>query len=429
MSTIEPVESGLPHAGRPHAVRLDPAVPALVLRLDDNVLHHGTLAAVRSLGRAGVEVHAVLEGRHAPASRSRHLARTHVWPDGPRTPEALTSALEAIASVIGRRAVLLPMDDAGAVFAAEHAAALAPLFLLPGQVPGLPRRLADKSSLAALCAGLGVSHPETHVIATAGDAAAAVRRLGLPLMAKWARPWLLPPGSGLRSTTQVRTAQEAARLAARTGGPGGDLLFQRFVPGTAGSDWFFHGYFGDGSSCLFGGAGRKERAYPPRAGLTTLGRWLPNPRVEAAARSLASGLGYRGVLDLDFRYDAAADAYHLLDFNPRLGAQFRLFTDERGLDLVRVLHLDLTGAPPSPGRPAHGRTYLVENYDPFPAFQDRRAHRLTCAGWLRSLREADEFAWFDGDDPLPFLTMARQTMKRGFNRLARRRRSLPAAPR
>ncbi|WP_449061015.1 hypothetical protein [Planomonospora algeriensis] len=191
MSTIEPAESGLPHLDRPdhpirpdhpappdRPIRPDPAVPALLLRLDDNVLHHGTLAAVRSLGRAGVEVHAVLEGRHAPASRSRHLTRMHRWPDGPRTPEALTSALEAIAGAIGRRAVLIPMDDAGAVFTAEHAAALAPLFLLPGQVPELPRRLADKASLAALCASLGVSHPETHVIGTAGDAAAAVRRLG-----------------------------------------------------------------------------------------------------------------------------------------------------------------------------------------------------------------------------------------------------------
>nr|BFE86785.1 hypothetical protein GCM10020093_093860 [Planobispora longispora] len=118
------------------------------------------------------------------------------------------------------------------------------------------------------------------------------------------------------------------------------------------------------------------------------------PRVEAVARGIASALGYRGVLDLDFRHDAATDTYYLLDFNPRLGAQFRLFTDGNRLDLVRALHLDLTGRPVPAGRPSHGRTYLVENYDAFPAFHDRRAKELTCAAWMRSVRDADEFAWF-----------------------------------
>ncbi|GII00969.1 carboxylate--amine ligase [Planobispora takensis] len=425
MNAINPAQDARPHTGRP--IRLDPDTPALVLRTDDNIFHHGTLAAIRSLGRAGIEVHAVLEGRHAPASRSRHLARMHHWPDTPRTPEAMVAALESIAALIGRRALLIPMDDAGAIFLAEHAAELLPRFLLPRQVPALPRRLADKAELHAVCENLGVAQPETHVIATEDDLVAAVSRLGLPLIGKWASPWLLQPGAGLRSTTTVRTPEEAVRLFGRTCGHGSRLLFQRLIPAAPGSDWFFQGYFDRESRCLLGGAGRKERAYPPGAGLTTLGRWLPNPRVEAAAHHVAATLGYRGILDLDFRYDAAADVYHLLDFNPRLGAQFRLFTDGAGLDLVRVMHLDLTGEPVPPAGAAHGRTYLVENYDAFPAFHERREGELTCRGWLRSLREADEFAWFSADDPKPFASMTRQILKRGFTRIARHRRN-PASP-
>ncbi|GAA3444394.1 ATP-grasp domain-containing protein [Planomonospora venezuelensis] len=433
MNATEPAENSGPRGGTTRTgagpIRMDAGTPALVLRLDDNLFHHGTLAAVRSLGRAGVEVHAVLEGPHAPAARSRHLTRMYRWPDGPRTPEALVAALESIAARIGRRALLIPMDDAGAIFTAEHAAALRPSFLLPDQVPELPRRLADKAALAELCASLDIAQPETRVIRSEADAAAAASGLGLPLMAKWAKPWLLPPGSGLRSTAPVRTPQAAARIFAQAAGHGSELLFQRFVPGAPGSDWFFQGYFGAGSSCLLGGAGRKERAYPPRAGLTTLGRWLPNPRVEAAAHRIAAALGYRGVLDLDFRHDAAADVYYLLDFNPRLGAQFRLFTDDGGLDLVRALHLDLTGGAVPEGRPAYGRTYLVENYDAFPAFHDRRTGELTYAGWLRSVREADEFAWFSAEDFKPFVAMTRQTLKRGFTRIARRHRNSPAGSR
>ncbi|MEU6999717.1 ATP-grasp domain-containing protein [Nonomuraea sp. NPDC046570] len=405
------------------AAGLDTAVPALVMRLDDNIFHHGTLAVVRSLGRAGVEVHAVLEGRHAPVSRSRYLNRMHTWQGTERTPAALVAELGAMAERIGRRALLIPVDDQGAIIVAEHAAALEPSFLLPRQSPTLPRRLADKAELAELCRRLGIAQPETRVIATLGDVASAVARLGLPLMAKWARPWLLPKGARLRSTSLVQRREQAVRLLGQAGGHGSKLLFQRFVPDSPGSDWFFHGYFDENSSCLFGGTGRKERAYPARSGLTTFGRWLDNPTLEAVAHELGRALGYRGVLDLDFRHDPRSDAYYLLDFNPRLGAQFGLFRDGDDLDVVRALHLDLTGRQAGPPRAAYGRTYLVENYDTVPALYQRRSREITWRQWWGSVRGADELAWFSADDPRPFVAMGGQTLKRAFTRLSHRNRN------
>src|SRR5437868_9704068 len=69
---------GLEVGGR-NTGELDTSIPALVVRMDDDMFHHGTLAVIRSLGRAGVPVHAVLEGRHSPVSRSRYLTRMHTW--------------------------------------------------------------------------------------------------------------------------------------------------------------------------------------------------------------------------------------------------------------------------------------------------------------------------------------------------------------
>ncbi|MEV0391020.1 ATP-grasp domain-containing protein [Nonomuraea sp. NPDC050643] len=382
---------------------LDFTVPALVLRIDDNIFHHGTLGVIRSLGRAGVEVHGLIDSRYTPASRSRYLARTHTWPRDRDT----VRALKQVADSIGRRSVLFAMDDATAIAVAEHAADLRPYYLLPDQPPGLPRALADKHRLARLCSTLGITQPETRVITGERDAATAVADFGLPLVAKWARPWLLPTGSGLRTTSLVRQAKHVAPLLRHL--PDNDLLFQRFVPGGPHSDWFFHGYFDENSRCLYGGTGRKERSYPKGAGLTTYGRWLPNPVIEGTARDLASTLGYRGVLDIDFRHDPAADTYHLLDFNPRLGAQFRLFTDRSGLDLARAAHLHLSGRATVRGRAGHGRTYVVENYDLLTAGP-------TC---LRALCSTDEFAWLSSDDLRPFVAMGGQTMKRGLDRLTR----------
>ena len=380
---------------------LDTSIPALLIRLDWNPAHHATLGVIRSLGRAGVPVHAILEGDRVPAARSRYLTRIHPWIKATDDPAALVDHLCRLAEQIGGQPVLFPMDDAGALLLAEHGARLTEFARFPAVGPGLPARVADKEQLVGLCRESGVGYPETRVPARAEDVAAMAAELGLPLIAKWAKPWLLPQGSGLRSTCVVDTAEQAQQLFARRGVAGCALLLQRRIAGTPGGDRFFHGYFtraaGSGGAvgaladgpvvCRFGATGRKDLSWPRAAGLTARGTWLPDPQLEQAACRVVRAAGFTGVVDLDFRFDPATGQYALLDFNPRLGAQFRLFTDPAGLDLPRAVHLDLSGRPvPAPtARP--GRRLTVETYDPFVG--------------LRLARDVER-SWFARDDPAPF---------------------------
>ncbi|GAA2169922.1 carboxylate--amine ligase [Actinomadura napierensis] len=412
-----PPPEAVPPPSRP---LLDPGLPVLLLRTDHNFFHHGSLAAIRSLGRAGVPVHAILEGRASPAARSRYLYRGHPWAPPAERPAELLRHLHGIAERIGRPALLLPVDDAGALFVAEHAEALAPAFAFPHQDPGVPRRVADKSQLIAALREHGVPCPQSRTPRSAADVEDAAAELGLPLIAKWARPWRLPPG--MRSTTVAHTLDEAYRLFAAglrrdPHGDAGPLILQRRIP-KAGGDWFFQGYFDASLDCLFGATGRKHLAHPPQAGHTIAGEWARNPELERLAVQIVRTLGCRGLVDLDFRFDAGTGAYHLLDFNPRIGAQFRLFTDRRGLDLVRVLHLDQSGRDVPPALPAFGRRLLVENH----YLQQTIGRPLLRAGTLRPLRQADELAWYAGDDLPPFLAMGRQSVLR----VARRRVPRPS---
>jgi predicted ATP-grasp superfamily ATP-dependent carboligase len=394
----------------PATAAFDRAVPALVMRVDPNVFHHGTLGVIRSLGRVGVEMHALIEGPASPSARSRYLHRVHPWswPTGtPPTPAQVLAELAAVGERIGRRAVLVPVDDVGALLVAEHAAALSDRFLLPAQDPALPGRVADKAELATLCATVGVPYPDVRLPRSPDDLTDAVRFLGLPLMAKWSRPWRLPAGGGLRSTRVIRSAVELAVLLADSPAAGSQLVLQRLIPPLPTGDWFFQAYLDGEGRLLAGGTGRKERMHPADAGATTLGRWVPNAAVQEQALRLAAATGYRGLLDMDFRYDRGTGEYLLVDFNPRLGAQFRLLVDEQGLDLVRALHLDLTRREVPRWRPRPGRSFQVEGYDAVSAAHAWRAGELSIAGWRRSLRGVDERAWFTRDDPAPFAAMGR----------------------
>ncbi|GAA2568162.1 MULTISPECIES: carboxylate--amine ligase [Streptomyces] len=366
---------------------LDTRVPAVLLRIDRNPFHHGTLGAVRSLGRAGVDVHVVADCERSPVRASRYLSRLHTPPPPGASPAEIAAVLRQVAARLARPAVLIPMDDACAIAVGRARAELAPAFLLPDQPGALAERVADKAELAAVCASLDVPHPETLVPEGAAEAARAAWRLGLPVVAKWSRPWLVPPGSGLRSTAVVRSAREAGELYRRAEEAGSRLLLQAFLPPGPDRDWFFHGYADRSGVIRAGGPGRKTRARPRGAGSTAVGRWTPNPRVRALAERVTAELGYRGVFDLDFRRCGATGRYHLLDFNPRPGAQFRLFTDSAGLDVVRALHLDLTHRPLPEGVPRPGRAFVVENHAPLSA--------------LRPAREGRELAWHARDDRAP----------------------------
>ncbi|MEV0694168.1 ATP-grasp domain-containing protein [Streptomyces sp. NPDC050388] len=397
---------------------LDTRVPAVILRIDRNPFHHGTLGAVRSLGRAGVEVHVVADESGSPVHRSRYVRRLHPPPAPGASTDDILAVLRRVADRVARPAVLVPMDDASAIAAGRLRDVLAPSYLLP-EMPGtLPERVADKAELAAVCASADVPHPVTLVPDSPQRATEDAWRLGLPLVAKWSRPWLLPAGSGLRSTRLVRSAEQARELYRRTEEAGSPLLLQAYLPPGPDRDWFFHGYADHSGAVRTGGPGRKQLSWPRGAGLTAVGCWTPNTQVQALAERLAGELGYRGVFDLDFRRCHATGRYHLLDFNPRPGAQFRLFEDSAGLDVVRALHMDLTGRRPPAGEPVAGRTFVVENYAPFAA--------------LRTAPGGRELAWHARDDRGPGRAMwalwARHVSGRLRERLGPGAAVAPAAP-
>ncbi len=388
----------------------DSTTPAVVLKLDHNVMHHGGLGVIRSLGRAGIPVYAVHEHPLAPAAHSRYLHGRFLWNPHPHEPEQVVDGLIRLAERIGRPAVLIPTDDAGAILLAEYGDALRPWFRFSTIASHLPRQLAGKYSLTELCRSLGLPAVEAVLAHRVAEAEEFVDRVGLPLVVKLAEPWR--PAGGFRqtkprSTTLVRQRAELAEVFARA--DGAQLMLQEYLPGGPGHDWFFHGYCDESSVCVPAFTGVKERSYPPHAGLTSFGRCVPNERLRTEVTALLRRVAYRGIMDLDLRYDPRDDRYKLLDFNPRIGAQFRLFTDSDGLDVVRAAHLDLTGRPVTAGEPVHDRRYVVENYDSLAALSYVRRGELGVRSWLASLRRVDETAWFAADDLAPFGLMCLRT--------------------
>src|SRR5207248_9926596 len=124
-----------------------------------------------------------------------------------------------------------------------------------------------------------------------------------------------------------------------------NLMLQEYIPGADDTIWMFNGYFDEGSECRAAFTGRKLRQHPIHTGATSLGLQTANDTVARLTTGFMKAVGYRGILDVGYRYDARDGLYKLLDPNPRIGQTFRLFVDADGMDVARYAYLHLTGQP------------------------------------------------------------------------------------
>lgn len=128
-------------------------------------------------------------------------------------------------------------------------------------------------------------------------------------------------------------------------------------------------------------------------------------------------IGYQGILDIGYRYDARDGQYKVLDVNPRIGATFRLFVAENGMDVARALYLDLTGQRVEAAPARDGRKWIVEDQDLLSSLRYWRDGKLKFRDWATSFTGVREGGCWALDDPLPVFGMALLDVAAGFKPL------------
>jgi len=380
---------------------LDPTVPVLIFKSHRSIFHHGALGIARNLGRLGVPVYAIVEDRYTPLAMSRYLTGAFVWQTRGLDTGRLLKETATVGKTLNRPTILIPIDDVAALFVAEHAKQLNRWFLFPNLPSGLPRQLADKTSLYELCKRFGIPCPE-HAFPRSVEAVHEfIGRATFPVVVKPAARWRSV--DGVRRTRIVETPEELLAMYRKVQTrQSPNIVFQEYIPG---EDWIFNGYCNPQANCFLPFTGRKLRSYPASAGTTSLGVSTINEHLVSQTRSFLNAIAYSGIMDIDYRFDKRDGKYKLVDFNPRVGLNFRIFDDHAGINVVRALHLDLTGRSIRRTPMVEGRLLIVESMDPVACFNYLRRGDLTVRALWSSFIGSREFAWFSRDDPLPFLSM------------------------
>ena len=383
---------------------LDTTTPVLVLRRSVGPFQHCSLAIARSLGRRGVPVYVMRAPGYEPATRSRYVTEGLALSANGSEP-AWIDALLALGKTLPG-AVLLPIDDLAATVVGDHQGRLSDTFRLPQAPAGVQRRLASKRELWHLCQELDLPTPASTFPVSEAELLEQAEAHGFPVVLKRAEPWFAPRDPSAPSVAIVHDRGQLLRAYARMESDvQPQVMLQQYLPGGPESVWMFDGYVGTDGEVLCAFTGRKLRQCGPGTGPTTLGICEENEEVIALATRLIQALDYRGIVDMGFRYDQRDGTYRLLDVNPRLGSTFRLFLSGDGLDVVRALHLDMTGRSVPRGRVLEGRKWIDERNDLVTSVRMARMGLLGARSWVRPLRGVEEGAWWAVDDPLPFVGM------------------------
>jgi D-aspartate ligase len=388
---------------RSHAIQADPGIPALIVKIGRYPIHAGGLGAARTLGRLGVAVHVITEDPLTPLALSRYRARRFHWPTtGTEQTGELIAGLAEIGRRIGQRSVAIPTDDEAAILLAEHADELSEHILVPSAEPGLYRQLASKQQLFLLCRENDVPAPETALLSCREDLLAYAAQATFPLVLKNADPWVRLSSPMVGGTRVIHSESELQSIA-NSGHEHFRLLVQEYIPAEHAQDWFVHAYCNANSDCLALFTGLKVRSWPLNGGVTACGYAIPNPVLSDLAERFFKAIGYQGIADLDLRFDQRDGRYKLVDFNPRVGAQFALFRTSSGMDVVRALYLDLTSQNMPTGEQVDGCRMLVEPFDLAARFASRKSASAVSVPYEGEVTTMLAFA--ASDDPVPFLAV------------------------
>lgn len=394
------------------------SAPALVLGAN----LHGSLGIIRSLGELGITVYGTYSRDRGPATYSRYCKESFEWTYPAGSDQEAVRSLVRIGEQIGRPCILIPTWDETAVFVAEAYTELSRRFIYPQQDPELARMLVSKKQMYALAKECGIPTAEITVPKSLADVEAFAHSAKFPVLLKGS------DGNRLKRRTNrkmviVNTPEELIRLYQEMEDPEDpNLMLQEYIPARPGADWMFNGYFNADSNCLVGFSGQKVRQTPVYTGMTSLGICRSNSIVIKRTVDWMKQLGYKGILDIGYRYDHRDGEYKVLDVNPRIGATFRLFVGHDGIDVARALYLDLTGQSVPVSAAREGRKWMVE-LDLKSCRDYYRDGNLTFREWRDSLRGIEEFGYFRKDDLRPFARF----LLAGIRHVGRERRNAELA--
>lgn len=292
-----------------------------------------SLVTVRSLGRAGVLVHAYEAGASAPAFASRYCSGSAVLPSIAEAPDAFADAVLEHARGLTEPVIFASHDGAIDVLCARRPEVnRVGRLALAGNEP--LAIAADKRRTLAVAAELGIPVPASITVTDRAMLAGAVAEVGLPAVLKPVRSWVDDGAIRRRVGSSVhRSHQDLAAAAELLLDLQSAVIVQSWLSGERQAVSLVRA---DGE-IVAAFAQVAYRADPLLGGVSVMRESIPLPRdLAPAAESLVHAIGLEGYSEVEFRRDDRGVG-RLMEINARLSASVEVAV-RSGVDFPRLLY-------------------------------------------------------------------------------------------
>jgi predicted ATP-grasp superfamily ATP-dependent carboligase len=257
--------------------------------------------------------------------------------------------------------------------------------------------------LAAQRAGIPV--PRTYYPQTPAELAQLDGSLEYPVILKPYTSHIGRSRISNRKVVVVPSADELRSAFSAYADSGAPFMVQEIIPGKDDAIFCYAGFWDMQGQEQAWFTAQKLRQCPPGFGDGSYMRTIAAPQVLESSRRLLRAFHYRGLVGIEFKFDARDGRYYLIEINPRTLSSNQLGVSA-GVDLAWIAYQSLAGLEPDRTQQASFQAnikYVNEEWDVQAFASLRQEGELTLAEWLRSIRGTRAWALFAWDDPLPIL--------------------------
>jgi len=381
------------------------------------VLHSGigALTVVRSLGHFGVTVTCADSDLSGYAMKSKYCSEKLQLPDVETDEVGVLKTMIEYGKNQLVRPVLYPSTDQYVLFVSKFKNQLAKYFIFNIASYELLERLVNKLGMFEIAEEHDLPAPITRIPRSIKDLESLAKEIGLPCLLKTAYSH-----SPLKNTkdfmTKVSSLDELKETYQRLSAIDPNLMLQEYIAGEDNNIHIFAGYFDNESNPKLVFTGRKIRQSPMNYGAGSMCECLENKALEKIMIDFCRSIEFKGNIDVGLKWDADRGCCKVLDINPRLGMNHRTFiTQDKKLDMARILYLDMTQDLPDTLFPRLGRKWMIEDADLRIGKEYIKENRLTYKEWFSSYRGLEEVAFFSLRDWRPWLIRYGKNIKQTFN--------------
>ncbi len=374
-----------------------------------NMFYTG-LGIARSLGRRGVPVIGLSSQRGIYGTFTRY-ATIRYAPDSREEPGALLEYLLRLGKELGGKSVLFPTRDDDVTFLDRYREQLEPLYSVVVAHRDAVRTCLDKWETSLWAQRAGVPTPKTWSIDNTADLERIAAEVTYPCVLKplvshyWRQGgnWQIV---GARKVIGISSARELIAEYTVIGLADARVVVQEMIPGNDDCLVIAACYMDRSGRWVDGFNTQKLAQEPAHFGTGCIVQNVDRPELFEPTRRLLEEIGYTGIAEVEYKWDARDQTFKLIEVNPRPWDQHTL-GQACGVDLIEIAYCDHAGLPkPRAKRLAAGDKWIAE--DAFLTTLLRTLWRRDPAAraLLRLARGKRLYAIWSARDPLPLMVYA-----------------------